>query len=174
MAKIDNWISFTHLFWTNCHFLCNYLLQYKLSPNIFENSSHNLANFADLLIYFWKVYPCPKTFYTKCHLWQIPCLSGTAPSPLMKPGIVSNVHQQHPFKKVNNSNNALCLSRLMECSQNTQVCNIFKPKAIRKEKVDLYSLAPYSLLSPAKQIWIICHILRISSRSFQLCRSINL
>ena len=83
---------FTHLFWKNCQFLCNYLLQYKLSPVIFENSNGNLANFADLLIYSWKFYPSPKTsFFTKClvfvllstpiHTIQIPCLSGTAPLP---------------------------------------------------------------------------------------------
>ena len=63
--KIENGGCFAHLFWTNCQFLCNYLLEYKLTPVVLWKSSMNSANITDMVIFridFWKFYLSPKNF----------------------------------------------------------------------------------------------------------------
>ena len=51
-TKKENVRCFTHLFWTNWQFLCNYLLRYKLTPVILWNSCLNSANSTRAWKYF--------------------------------------------------------------------------------------------------------------------------
>ena len=51
------------MFYSNCQFLCNYLLQYKVSPVILWKL--NLVNFTELVIFrgcSWQFYQSPKHF----------------------------------------------------------------------------------------------------------------
>ena len=62
--KIRNRECVTHLFWTNCQFLCAIIYSNTNSLKFFcENSSLNLANFTERVTFCvnsWKFYPSPK------------------------------------------------------------------------------------------------------------------
>ena len=65
-SRIENGECFTHLFWTSCQFLRNYLFKHLLNPLLFEDSSLISLNFTDRVIF------CICSW--KKELWQISCL----------------------------------------------------------------------------------------------------
>ena len=69
--KLDIAGCFTHLFWTNCQFVCNYLLKYKLTHVLWKLwpefvKFHRWGNFLHL---FLKNLPQPQNILHKWHLW---------------------------------------------------------------------------------------------------------
>ena len=69
--KIENGRCFTHRFWTNCQFLCNCLLKYKLTQVVLWKLKPEFGKFhiGYFCVTSWK-FKCHL-----CHLWQIPCLA---------------------------------------------------------------------------------------------------